>query len=558
MRIRLVIVVTAALCSWSLIAMGADGILSVRTVDPLVKVFRDIEPSGPEHSEEHVARGETATFQTVFKITEPADRFSCAVSPWIHEDGTPLTASSRLRYVGFLNVDRPTQKPSQDQLRKPPADYPDILFEREDIPLSAHLWQPIWITTEVPLDAPAGTYSAVITLQVWQGKDIETVTLPITLIVYPVTLDCTRLWVTNWFGMHARHMDIQPESGSEEYYALLRRYARNMAEHRQNVALISPLSLTVYSLDDQGEIQFDFSDFDRWVSIFIEEGVIGRIEGGHIGGRKGDWNSQFAATIRSVKDGKIVAERVDPNSDEARNFYSRFLPALTAHLKERGWLDCYMQHLADEPTELNMGSYKDLAQLVRDYGPELKTVEANHNKDLVGAIDIWVPQLNYYHDSYDHYLERQAAGDEVWFYTCVFPQGEYANRFIEQPLMKTRLLHWINFVYGATGYLHWGYNRWYAESPYTHATPAHAGPPYLPAGDAWIVYPGHDGPLDSIRWEAMRDGVADHELLCRLAEAAPEKAKELATKHILDFDKYNTDVEAFRATRIELLKALCE
>ena len=91
-----------------------------------------------------------------------------------------------------------------------------------------------------------------------------------------------------------------------------------------------------------------------------------------------------------------------------------------------------------------------------------------------------------------------------------------------------------------------------------HTTRPHGGPPYLPAGDPWIVYPGSDGPLDSIRWEAMRDGVADYELLCRLAELSPDKAKELAARHVRDFDKYDTDVAMFRATRIELLKALSE
>ena len=54
----------------------------------------------------------------------------------------------------------------------------------------------------------------------------------------------------------------------------------------------------------------------------------------------------------------------------------------------------------------------------------------------------------------------------------------------------------------------------------------------------------------------MRDGIFDHELLCRLAEKNPEEAHRLAAGHILDFDRYNTDVEAFRATRIALLQAL--
>ena len=76
----------------------------------------------------------------------------------------------------------------------------------------------------------------------------------------------------------------------------------------------------------------------------------------------------------------------------------------------------------------------------------------------------------------------------------------------------------------------------------------------MPAGDPWIVYPGDDGPLDSIRFEAMRDGIDDHELLSQLAERDAASAQAIARKHILDFDKYETDPRVFRKTRSELLR----
>jgi hypothetical protein len=122
--------------------------------------------------------------------------------------------------------------------------------------------------------------------------------------------------------------------------------------------------------------------------------------------------------------------------------------------------------------------------------------------------------------------------------------------------MPTDRSHWINFRYGATGYLHWGYNQWTDDDPFTRTTRPHGGPPYLPAGDPWIVYPGANGPLDSIRFEAMRDGIVDHELLSQLAEKNPEKAMEFATRHVQGFAKYDTDVKTFRKTRHALLKSV--
>ena len=54
----------------------------------------------------------------------------------------------------------------------------------------------------------------------------------------------------------------------------------------------------------------------------------------------------------------------------------------------------------------------------------------------------------------------------------------------------------------------------------------------------------------------MRDGIADHELLSLLAERDEAAAERLASKHVLDFDRYNCDVETFRVTRRELLDLL--
>ncbi len=530
--------------------------LEVWPVDPLVKVFQDAQPDRGRCAVAEVARGEHASLQVVVRSELDIAGLHAAVTPLKKGRKGDSLAPRPPRFVGYVPVDRPTQRPSEDQLRKPPADYPDPLLEVAQMDLAAGKAQPIWVTVKVPVDAEPGVYNGTLRISGQAGGDTVTAELPLSVKVYKAVVDKTRLWVTDWFGVSSRHLEISPKAHSEEYYELLRRYARNLAEHRHNVALLSPLSLAKFSVDESGGLAVDFSRFDRFVEIFTEEGVIGMIEGGHLGGRRGEWVSPFGMYIRQVQDGAVKGRSVDPSSDEADAFYAWYFPELVKHLKEKGWLDIYCQHLADEPIPGNIETYRAMAALVRKYAPELRIVEACHTKDLTGAMDIWVPQLNYLHKDFRHYQERQEAGDEVWFYTCVFPQGEYANRFIEQPLIKTQLLHWINFRYGATGYLHWGYNQWTKDSPYTHTTRPHGGPPYLPAGDPWIVYPGKDGPWDSIRFEAMRDGIVDHELLSQLAEKDPKGAMKLAEKHILDFDKYNTDVKEFRKTRRKLLKLL--
>ena len=533
---------------------NADAALRVWPVDPLVKVFRDAKPQRAHKSSMDAARGEYASFQIVVRSDAPIVRLRGSISPFTNGDRTILPRP--VRYVGYVPVDRPTQKPSNDQLRPVPADYPDPLLEQTSIDVAAGQAQPIWITVKVPVDAVPGVYRATVgVVGTIDGSDVQS-QQALSLHVYPATIEKTRLWVTDWFGVNSSHMKIHPEKNSDEYYELMRKFASNMAEHRHNVALISPMGHAAFGLDASGALTVDFAEFDKWVNIFIDEGVIGMIEGGHIGGRADGWLSQFRVEVYQVKDGKPVSSSVDPSSPEADTFYQWYFPKLLEHLREKGWLDKYVQHLADEPIPMNVSSYAAMAALVRKYAPGLRIIEASHAKDLVGSMDIWVPQLNYLHTDFAHYQARQRAGEQVWFYTCVYPQGNYANRFIELPLIKTRLLHWINFRYGVTGYLHWGYNQWTADDPFTHTTRPHNGPPYLPAGDPWIVYPGDDGPLDSIRFEAMRDGIDDHELLSQLAERDADAAQRIAQRHILDFDKYNTNVTAFRSSRRELLRKL--
>ena len=266
---------------------------------------------------------------------------------------------------------------------------------------------------------------------------------------------------------------------------------------------------------------FDFSHFDQMVDIFMESGVLKRIEGGHLGGRRGGWDDPFGVRVPGVS-GLLPIE-----DQRAQDYLRHFIPALSAHLREKGWDKIYYQHIADEPVPTNSASYLDIGRFFKALAPEIPTIEACHTHDLAEFLDIWVPQLNYYADSHSFYSERQKAGDEVWFYTCVFPQGEFANRFIEQPLLKTR-------------------------------TYRQAGGLVLPGGDCWIVYPRNGRIYGSIRLEAMRDGVADYTLLQMLARKNKTRADELCRQVVLDWKEYDMSTSHFRKIRHAILEALSE
>jgi len=191
---------------------------------------------------------------------------------------------------------------------------------------------------------------------------------------------------------------------------------------------------------------------------------------------------------------------------------------------------------------------------MRKYCPKIKTIEATHSTDIQPPT-IMIPLLSHFGEKYDFYKKMQAKGQEVWFYTACGPNGAYANRFLDIHLLKVRYLHWLNFKYNVPGFLEWGYNFWEHFSPISDIyTTWSVGP--LPPGDSYVVYPSPHGLLDSMRWEAERDGIEDYELLKILQAKNPKKAEEICSSLIHGFDKYNIDVNHFRAARLKLLEAL--
>ncbi len=539
-------------------AHGETG-LTVWAVDPLVKVFRDAVPQAGTEATAEVARGEHVSLQVVVLCPLNMQQLRAEVTPLRLAGNTDAQLTPRApRFVGYVPIIEGTPEPSADRVRVPPGLFPDPLLETESIDVAAGQAQPIWVTVPVPIDAPSGRYEGRLKITATAGGQTVTAVFPLSVQVYNVVFKRARLWNTNWFFFECmtRYLGIRPEAYSEEWWALLRRYARNMADHRQNMILISPLEQSRFYIDPQGKLAVDFSRFDRIVDIFIEEGVIGLIEGGFLAVRKGPWTGPFVMMTYKIENGEVVSGKAAPGSPEADQFCSWFLPKLVAHLRDKGWLDIYLQHIADEPLDHNAESFREAVAYVKKYAPELRTGDATQAKDTTG-LDVWIPMLDWLHKHYAFYRKQQQAGNELWYYTCGVLHGDYSNRFLEQPLLTPRLAYWICFRYELTGFLHWGYNYWMdTHHPYRDMTWSLGSGIFVPAGDAWIVYPGKDGPIDSIRWEAVRDGIVDHELLAQLAERDPVAAMNLAKKHILDFNRYNTDVKIFRTTRREILELL--
>ncbi len=510
----------------------------------LDKVFRDAAPPPePGAVDLLAARNESESAQIVLRAE--VDRL--ALFAWC----TPLRTGAgaeiapdnvHLNWVGYVQVDENSRAtPKEHVVRAAPAEFPDELLETPTVTLEAGRAQPLFVRVDVPRDAEPGLYTGTIRIT---GPDAS-YAIPIRLEVVPFTFpDRTRLLVTNWFGTAPIAEKHGVEEWSEEFWRVLAVYARTMARHHQNIAWASPDLIRVWQEDD-GAFTYDYSRFDRWVELFDEAGLGARIEIGHYGGRKtGEWECpEFVLGDRPGTRRSTGEPVVAPITE--------FAHALQEHLRARGWLERSMQHIADEPIPVNEDSWRAISRTVHGAAPDLRRIDAIHVTDLDGDLEVWVPQLNFFRDAYEALSEKRRAGvAEVWFYIAWVPQWPFPNRLIDVPTLNARIAHWMNYLYEAPGYLHWGLNWWNLK--FGNFSP----------GDEWIIWPGENGPHSSLRYEAQREGLEDCEYLAlledkhRAAGAADPSARsrEIAGQLVRAMTDYETDPARLEAVRRQLVR----
>ncbi len=466
--------------------------------------------------------------------------------------------------VGTVKVNsHPTDTPLDEVVRSEVGPYPDPLFPLEkEIALAPSRTETLWVSVFTPEDSRSGTYRGVVEIDAGNQK----LKLPFHVEVFAATVPKEqRLWVTNWLWfdheLMAKHYP-QLNSDPDRYWRVLENIGRTMAEYKQNVAFVPVRTLAKAQLTG-GAIQYDFDLVDRWVEIFDKAGMAHMIEGGHLSRRLGGgYDSPYMIPTDLVENGQVVRKDLPADDPRAEQNLREFLRQLRNHLKEKGWLSRYVQHVHDEPHGAEMPIYRRFVHIVSEELPGVPTLDAISLREDISAQEettIWVPKLGTFDERLDAIAAHKARGGQSWYYICLDPRGKYLNRFIDYPTLKVRLLPWVNYRYGLTGYLHWGGNFW-TDRPFENLQPDWGGGFVLPAGDDAIVYPDpeHDGVLVSVRLEVMREGIEDYELLRESARHAPERTDALARKVMPTFTEYLRDVTQFRKFERELLVLVTE
>jgi hypothetical protein len=319
------------------------------------------------------------------------------------------------------------------------------------------------------------------------------------------------------------------------------------------------------------EFRYDFTEFDAAMSRYIDEF---RFNG-------------FNLVILPETLGGY--ERFTP---EWTALYKRLMAPIVEHLKQKGWRKFAYCYWIDEPhtpeqydlTKRGMVALKEalpgVRRLLTNY------VEKFPSPTFYGYVDLWVPILNQFDEQ--RAKERQALGEEVWWYVCTGPKAPYPNNFIDHPAITHRIRYWMAAKWHLDGDLYWSMTYWRGKG-YRLRNPYEDGQSETPEGGYWgngdgrLLYPPVRQPLPenaepiiappipSLRLALIAEGIEDYcyfWLLKRLrdngrARLLPSQLLKLADEAMGALDRlirsptdYEQDPKKLHAERRKVAEAI--
>ena len=512
------------------------------------------------------ARGERLAFQAAVSFDVPPG------SPTVATVEAKVDAPNlkvRIRRVGFvpvahLNTDTPADE--CDVLDHVPGFVPDPLFDEQKATLAAGETVAFWFTINIPETCKPGPAPVTVTLCV--TKDEETIALPpltATLHVHDVLIQPRRGFpVVQWFYNDAILDWYGLEPFEPAFWERVEPYMKNLVEHGQDTiyapvftppldGVKRPTQLLKVTRAGTGTYAFDWEDVKRYTDLATACGIR-NFEWTHFFTQ---WGVKHAIRIyeeQGVSERLLWPAETGATSDTYRTFLKQFLDEFKVFLDRENLLERSFFHVSDEPHgEEARGNYIEARNMLRELAPWIKTMDALSEIEYgrQQLTDMPIPSIRVtkqYHDE----------GIPCFTYFCCGPRGKYINRLLDTPLIKQRMLGWLCFRFEVLGFLHWGYNYWQRRGervlidPFTEqAACAWPGWAY---GDTFVVYPGPEGPIDSIRWEIFSESLQDYALLQTIG-IQPNDPRLAVFE---DFDRFPKQLEWLRNMRSECLKAAAQ
>lgn len=494
------------------------------TVSSLEKVFPDQRPA--EYSGKlSMLRKDQLSFQLAFQMENPPEssqwhlvrvKVESPLSPWLN-----------VTCVKCVPSQYPAGNISDGNfLRTTPGLYPDLLepVPEDGIRLPSNCWNAFWFQIMSDENTPAGVFPVKVTLSITTdfNGNTEEVSKELSVEVIGAELPKQRLIRTEWFHGDCVADYYHVPVWSEEHWTLLEKQIATAARYGINM-LLTPVftpaldtavggeRTTIQLVDitrENGVYSFGFSRLERWVKMCLSCGI----EYFEIAHLYTQWGAKHCPKIMATDDGeyrRIFGWESDSTGAEYQEFLKAFLPALTAELDSLGLRkDQVYFHISDEPREESLAQYTACKKQVEDLldGYIIMDALSDYTFYQHGACPHPVVSTNHV----TPFLENNV--ENLWVYYCVSQDYQVSNRFMSMPSARNRIIGVQFYKYQIAGFLQWGFNFYNSQYSIRHIDPfatTDAGCAF-PSGDAFMVYPGHDGtPWESIRLRVFYEAIND-------------------------------------------------
>lgn len=328
---------------------------------------------------------------------------------------------------------------------------------------------------------------------------------------------------------------------------------------------------------EEGNIRCKFDAVDRYIETAMKLGINEEID---LYGLLGVWGGRdFGNPIEDYND-PIRIRYFDTASKtykyiKNKNELKQYLSQLFNHLIEKGWWDI-TRIASDEPGDPKIFKtcVEFLNSTVSNTETKYKAAVCHENfmdkyKDDVCDLSPYIG-LTLGKNEEIRTLKKKLNDNGrklTWYLMCV---PNKPNNFIGSAPIESRLVGWFTYYFGLDGFLRWDYAIW-PKDPLNE--PSYKFP-YWKAGDMFFVYPGKDGkPLSSLRWENMRFGIQDYQLLSLLQQKYGNKEEihenllsgllgdieKMKMKSFLEMDmEYSLDYEEYNKTRMIIMNKIEE
>ena len=498
------------------------------------------------------AKGESVSMQIMIKNGADLKSTEDAASKTIKVSGAAVTQLSGAEFdTESIKVQAQEYISFADGIA-----YPDPISNGASAEIPANCSGAFWVTFTVPEAQDCGEYKFRISLKSNAEADLF---VEITLKVYNVTIPkpSEALYNIEQFTnpedsvmFETNGYTFRPFDG--EWWSFVEKYAKSLRDCRSNVYRIYPLELLKGAGSkriSKDKWHLDFSVFDRLVRILNESGAVKCFS---VNDFLTSWSGSEIFALD--ENGDIV--KLPKSDPEAEIWLECYLTSLYSHAKELGIADNMIMHIQDEPQ--NPETWLCGKSFVKKYMPGIKCGNPIGKKiaaHLGDEVDLYIPDFRAAELELDFYTEAAKKSDkEVWPYCCCIPyQSWFLQRFIDTPLIRSRLIGWATYSRGFTGFLHYGYSYWQkTEQFYPYSIEMYSAH----KGDCMLIYPSPEDNSYKIsaRYINIRDGAQDYELLKIAEEYDAEKVKELSKSIAAGYTEFSEDKKTFQNARKELLR----